>query len=321
MSKQLLIEQLDQAIDRMLANPEAMEVDPQVAELLRIAGELRDLPGPDFKATLKADLERRAAMTKTIAVRPGFRTITPYLLPQGAEFIDFLKRVFDAEETFRAEAGPGRVHAEVRIGDSMLMVGVGSGRKMPMSLELYVPNVDDACKRAINSGCVALEPVEDAHWEPVRLGVVQDPEGNLWSIVTHLGPTYIPEGRHSLSAGFVVKGAARFMDFVKQAFDAQEIRRWEWPGGFYGSFRIGDSVAGVNESGSHEWLRPMTAMINLYVPDCDTLYEKALRAGATSISPVADQPYGVRSGAVEDAWGNQWFIATPLNVSGDVDGI
>ena len=314
MSKQHLIEQLDQAIGRMLANPDAMPlaVDPQVEELLRIARELRDLPGPDFKGNLKADLERKAVMTKTLVVRPGFRTITPYLLPQGAEFIDFLKNVFDAEETFRAEAGPGRFHAEVRIGDSMLMVGMGSGRKTPASIELYVPSVDDVFKRAIDSGCVALEPVEDAHWEPVRLGVVQDPEGNLWSIVTNLGPSYIPEGRHSLSAGFVVKGAARFMDFVKQAFDADEIRRWEWPGGFYASFRIGDSVAGVNEAMSHEWLRPMTAMINLYVPDCDALYERALRAGATSISPVADQPYGVRSGAVEDAWGNQWIIATPL---------
>ena len=57
----------------------------------------------------------------------------------------------------------------------------------------------------------------------------------------------------------------------------------------------------------------MTTMINMYVPDCDTLYEQALRAGAKSISPVADQPYGVRSGAVEDAWGNQWFIATPYS--------
>src|SRR5207253_1599269 len=127
--------QLDQAIGRMLANPEAMplSVDPEVMELLGIARELRDLPGSDFKANLKADLERKAIMmsTKTVASRPGFHTITPYLLPQSVEFIDFLKRVFDAEEMFRAESVPGRFHAEVRIGDSMLMVGVGSGRKMP----------------------------------------------------------------------------------------------------------------------------------------------------------------------------------------------
>jgi PhnB protein len=289
-------------------------VDPEVVEMLRVARELRDLPSSDFKANLKADLERKAIMmsTKTAVARPGFHTITPYLLPQGLEFIDFLKSVFDAVETFRAEAGPGRFHAEVRIGDSMVMVGGGSGRKMPAGISVYVPNVDEVYKRAVDAGCVELQPVQNAHWEPIRFGCVQDQEGNGWSIVTHLGKSYIPEGHHSISAGFAVKGAAQFIDFLKQAFDAQEIQRWEWPGGLFASFRIGDSVVGVSESTNHEWMRPMTTMINMYVPDCDTLYEKALRAGAKSISPVADQPYGVRSGAVEDAWGNQWFIATPL---------
>ena len=300
----------------MLASPEAtpLSVDPEVVELLRIARELRDLPGSDFKANLKADLERKAVMmsTKTVVARPGFHTITPYLLPQGVEYIDFLKRVFDAEETFRGEVGPGRFHAEVRIGDSMLMVGVGSGRKMPAVISVYVPNVDEVFKRAIDAGCVELQPVENAHWEPIRFGCVRDQAGNDWSIITHLGESYIPEGGNSISAGFAVKDAARFIDFLKQAFDAHEIQRWEWPGGLYGSFRIGDSVVGACDSANHEWMRPMTTMINLYVPDCDALYEQALRAGAKSISPVADQPYGVRSGAVEDAWGNQWVIATPL---------
>src|SRR2546426_7437414 len=179
MSKQSLIDQLDQAISRMMADhPDDIpaSVDPEVVELLRIARELRDLPGPDFKATLKADLERKAIMmsTKTVVFRPGFRTITPYLLPQGLEYIDFLKRVFDAEETFRAKAGPGRFHAEVRIGDSMLMVGVGSGRKMPAGISVYVPNVDEGYKRAIDAGGVELQPVQKPHWEPIRLRCVED---------------------------------------------------------------------------------------------------------------------------------------------------
>jgi PhnB protein len=196
----------------------------------------------------------------------------------------------------------------------MLMVGVGSDRRMPAAIEVYVPNVDEVYKRAIDAGCVELQPVQNSHWEEpaTRFGCVQDQPGNMWSIATHLGNSYIPEGRNSLSAGFVVKGAARFLGFLKQAFDAHEIQRYEWPGGLFVSVRIGDSVAGISESTNHEWMRPMTTMINMYVPDCDLLYEEALRAGAKSISPVADQPYGVRSGAVEDAWGNQWFIATPL---------
>src|SRR5713101_7806193 len=118
MSKQPLIDQLDQAIDRMLANPDAVpsSVDPSLVELLRVARDLRDLPRSNFKTSLKTDLEGKAIMTtKTIVFRPGFRTITPYLLPPGPEFVDFLKGVFDAEETERAETGPGRFHAECRI--------------------------------------------------------------------------------------------------------------------------------------------------------------------------------------------------------------
>jgi PhnB protein len=315
MSKQPLVDQLDQAISGILANPDFMpaSADPALTELLEIAAGLRGMPRLDFKASLKADLERKAIVSaKAVVFRTGFRTITPYLLPPGPEFIDFLKRVFDAEETERTETGPGRFHAEVRIGDSMLMLGVGSGLSMPASIEVYVPNVDEVYKRAIDAGCVELQPVQDAHWEPIRLGCVQDKAGNVWVIATHLGKSDIPEGRNSISAGFVAAGAARFIDFLKQAFSAQEIQRYEWPGGLYASIRIGDSVVGVGESTNHEWMRPMPAMIYMYVPDCDALYAQALRAGAKSISPLADQSYGDRHGGVQDQWGNQWYIASPI---------
>jgi PhnB protein len=317
MSKQPLIDLLDQAIGGMMAKPNAasLPADPEVAELLRLARELRGLPRADFKANLKAELERKAIMmigTKAAGLRSGFHTITPYLHPKSVEFLDLLKHVFGAEETLRTEVGPGMFHAEVRVGDSMLMLGVGSGYRMPAMMEVYVPNVDEVCRRAVDAGCVQLEPVENAHWEPIRLGCVGDPAGNVWAIVTRLGENYLPEGRHSVSAGFAVEGAPRFAEFLTQAYGAQQLQRWEWPGGFYASFRIGDSVVGVNEASGHEWLKPMKTMINMYVPDCDTVYRHALDAGAQSILPVAVQPYGVRSGAVEDAWGNQWFIATPL---------
>jgi len=215
-------------------------------------------------------------------------------------------------ETERTETGPGRFHAEFRIGDSMLMIGVGAGRAMPSSLELYVPNVDEVYKRAVDAGCKAVGPIEDAHWEPIRLGSVQDPAGNVWSIATHLGGNYIPEGRQSLSACLVAKGAAGLVDFIKQAFDGQEVRRWDWPGGMYASLKVGDAVVGVTESGNHEWMPPMPSMVYLYVPDCDSWYQRALQAGATSLSAPANQHYGDRSGGVIDAWGNMWYMATPL---------
>jgi uncharacterized glyoxalase superfamily protein PhnB len=317
MSKQPLIDQLDGAIAEILANPGVMpaSVDASIVELLRIARDLRELPAPSFKASLKSDIERKAQMSavKTVVFRPGFRTVTPYLFPPGPEFVDFLKNVFGAEETERTPTGPGRFHAEFRIDDSMLMVGVGSGRTMPVSLELYVPNTDEVFKRAIGAGCKELVPVQDAHWEGgLRLGCVADPAGNNWSIATRLGGSYIPEGRNALSAGLVVTGAARLVDFMKHAFDAKEVQRYDWPGGMYAALRIGSSVVGVSEAGNHEWMRPMPAAVYMYVPDCDALYQQALRAGATSVSAPADHDYGDRSGGVTDAWGNIWYMATPL---------
>ena len=249
---------------------------------------------------------------KTEELREGFRTITPYLLPPGLEFVDFLKNVFGAEETFRGEPGPGRYHIELRIGDSMLMAGVGSGRNMPMALELQVPDADAVYKRALDAGCAQLQPLEDAHWETgLRLGSVQDKAGNQWVIATRLDSNRLPENRISLSASLVVQGAARQVEFLKQAFGAEELHRHEWPGGLYVSLKIGNSTMGVSEAGNHEWMRPMPAMIYMYVPDCDALYERALRAGAASLTPPTNQSYGDRSGGVTDPWGNMWYIATP----------
>ena len=318
MSNQPPIEQLDQAITGMLSGSEATpsSADPRVIELLGVARDLRQLPSPGFKASLKADLERKKIMKANIVqsaapVRRGFRTITPYLvLPRGSEYIDFLKNVFGAEETLRHETGSGRAHVELRIGDSMVMVGIGAERRVPAGLTLYVPNVDEVYDRAVAAGCKALQPVEDAHWEPIRLGTLQDPEGNGWSICSYRGVGYIPEGRHSLSTGFCVSGAPRLLDFMKQAFDATEVQRWEWPGGMYAWMQIGDSFVGVAEAGNHEWMPPVSVMVLMYVPDADAVYHQALRAGATSLQEPANQSYG-RSGGVVDAWGNQWYMATP----------
>jgi PhnB protein len=315
MSKQPLIDQMERAISRILANPDAAPEtsDAEIVELLSIARDLRTLPSPGFKSRVRTELERKTQMsTKTVVFRAGFRTVTPYLLPPGPEYVDFLKSVFGAEETERTQISPGRFHAEFRIGDSMLMLGVGSGMTMPTSLELSVPDVDDVYKRAIEAGCKELEAVYDAHWEGgLRLGVLQDPAGNAWVIATHRGGNYIPEGRNSLSASLVAAGAAQLVDFMKHAFDAKEVQRYEWPGGLYAAIRVGDSVVGVSEASNHEWMQPMPSMIYMYVPDCDALYQQALSAGATSMSAPANQSYGDRSAGVKDAWGNIWYLSTP----------
>src|SRR5215471_6722073 len=151
MSKQPLIDQLDQAITGMLADADraTASIDASLIELLHIARDLRELPRPGFKMRLRAELERDISMsTKTVQFRQDFRTVTPYLLPTNADFLDFAKRVFGAVETSHHDS-PRGFHAELRIGDSMLMVGGGSGLSMPAALHVYVPNADEVYQRAL----------------------------------------------------------------------------------------------------------------------------------------------------------------------------
>jgi len=64
---------------------------------------------------------------------------------------------------------------------------------------------------------------------------------------------------------------------------------------------------------AHGQWQPMPTAFYLYVPDSDAVYRRALEAGATSVAPPADQPYGHRMGWVQDPFGNQWFISMPIN--------
>jgi PhnB protein len=314
MSKRSLIDQLEETLSRIMTDPQgaAVSVDPVVLELLHLARDLRDLPRPDFKAALKSDLERKALMsTTTVTLRPGFRTITPYLLPPGPEFTDFLKRVFDAEETDRTETGPGRFHAEFRIGDSMLMVGVGSGRHLPGTFIIYVKNAGETYRRALEAGATSLAEMTENYGD--RFGVVQDAAGNGWCIATYLGtqPIVAQEQLNTITTSFGVVGSARFIQFLKQAFNAEEVIRYDsGEKVIHAKIRIGNSIVAIGEARSPEQAKPV--MIYMYVADCDAMYDQAVRAGAKSISPVANQSYGDRHGGVEDAWGNQWYIATPL---------
>jgi PhnB protein len=72
--------------------------------------------------------------------------------------------------------------------------------------------------------------------------------------------------------------------------------------------RIGDSILECSEAHG-EW-GPQTATVHLYVPDVDAVYERALKAGTTSLSEPKDQFYRERSGGVMDEWGNNWYVAT-----------
>lgn len=116
-----------------------------------------------------------------MALREGFHTVTPYLTTNNVEgLIKFTKRTFGAVETYRTEMGPGRVHVEIRIGDSMVMIGGGPDvTSVTAMLILYVHDVDAGYKRALDAGAVSVqEPVDTPDGE--RRGGVRDAFGNLW---------------------------------------------------------------------------------------------------------------------------------------------
>jgi PhnB protein len=117
----------------------------------------------------------------------GYHSITPYLVLSNArEFIAFARRAFDAKELEFHDLGEGRVHAEVRIGDSILMFGQGGGQfpLFPAQLYLYVPDVDSTYRRALDAGATSVAEPDDKPYGDRSAGV-KDPFGNVWYIATH----------------------------------------------------------------------------------------------------------------------------------------
>lgn len=116
----------------------------------------------------------------------------------------------------------------------------------------------------------------------------------------------IPEGYHAATPYLIVQGVAKLIDFLEQAFEAEEIERSPGPDDtiMHASVRIGDSVIMMGEPpADHE---PMPGSIYLYVNDTDAVYKRALQAGATSMMEPADQFYGDHNAGVKDASGNVW---------------
>lgn len=138
-------------------------------------------------------------MSKVPHIPKGYNSITPYLIVKGAaKAIDYYKQVFGATEVFRMDQPDGRVgHAELKIGDSHIMLadenpnmGLGytsaeSIGASPVSIYLYIPDVDQVAQRAVAAGAKILRPVENQFYGD-RSGFIQDPFGHLWGIATHV---------------------------------------------------------------------------------------------------------------------------------------
>ncbi len=319
MAKRSLSEQLDQAVEAILAGAEAAPgADAAaLAPLVDLARVLRDLPSANFRERLKADLHRSATMTtQTLEATPTeLQTVTPYLTVQNLdELIDFTKRAFDAEELVRGGPGSGGgLHVELRIGDSMLMMGGGPnwrGEPRPTALHHYVKDVDAVYQRALQAGGISIEEPVDQFYGDREAGV-KDPAGNNWYIATHQGESYIPEGMRAVTPFLQPRGAGQLIEFLKRAFGAEESACHRRPDGtiMHAKVRIGNSIVEMGEA--HGPIQPLPTTFFVRVEDADTAYQKALQAGGTSQSEPANQPYG-RVAAVADGFGNSWCLVAPI---------
>lgn len=160
---------------------------------------------------------------KVKPIPDGYHTVSPYLvLDECAKAIEFYKKAFGAEEGLRMAGPDGKIgHAEVRIGDSVVMMSdemppmpgqpgtYKSPKKAGLStaaLFLYVKDVDASFDRAVKAGCTVRAPVTDMFWGD-RFGQVIDPFGHSWSLATH---------KEDLSPQEMGKRQQEFMAKMKQ---------------------------------------------------------------------------------------------------------
>jgi PhnB protein len=276
-----------------------------------------ELSVPEMHQRMAAlEAQQSAGRTSPTFIREGFRTVTPYVVvADAAALLDFVRTTFDAAETLRTTGPGGGVHAEVRIGDSMLMVGGGHPdrpiRIQPIvtAFHLYVPDVDATYARALQAGAESIgEPRDQEYGE--RGAGVKDRSGNVWYIATAKGERYVPQGWQTLNVYLHPLRAEPVIAFMTRAFGATGVEKYASPDGVirHAHLRIGDSVIEMGEA--HGPYQPMPTRFYLYVPNADASYRRALEAGATSIHEPRDQPFGDRMGGVKDAFGNEWYLAT-----------
>ncbi len=271
-----------------------------------IGTHIKDVPVADMQ---KAVEEWAAAQTKP-ARREGLYTVTPYLIAGPAvELIDFVKQAFGAVESFRATGSAGGLHCEVKIGDSIVMIGGGPGfDARPAAIHLYVSDVDEVYARAVEAGATSMVAPSDQEYGE-RVAGVKDVGGNEWYIAKRFDQTPIQD-LHNVTLYFHPAGAPKFINFLENAFGAQVLERHQSNEGFvyHAKVRLGDSIVETGEA--HDQWQPMQSAIYMYVDDVDAAYKQALSAGATSALEPTDQPYGDRTAWVNDEFGNTWYLST-----------
>ena len=331
-----LIDQLEKAVQAMLARPEDQgldrreDFDPAVSVLLGIARDLRDLPREDFKVRLRTNLEGSTQMEnaakqavssdapKQETMPSGYHTIAPYIIvPRAGEFIEFLTNAFGGTERFRVGRAPGSeliMHAEVQIGNSVVELADAYDPipAAPAAIHLYVDDAHSSFKRAIDAGATSIYDVGE-HVSGDTQGAVRDPFGNLWYIAMKGDWTPAPgELVPSVQPYLHLHGSEKMIPFLENAFGGVVQGPVPMsPEGhvLHATVQIGDNTLELDEANGE--FQPMPCHLHLHVDDADALYGRALRAGASSIDAPSNKPYG-RSGGVKDPFGNSWYVTSPL---------
>ena len=326
MAERALSGRLDRMVDTILARGDATAAlaDPELAPFAGLVVEMRHYPNPEFTARLKTRLKERTTMSTvamttpttaplTTTAREGITTVTPFLRTRDDAVARFLKQVFGAVETSTTSLPNGAVHRELRVGSSMLMIGEGAAEDAvpvrPAAYHVYVEDVDGTFARALAAGGTSLgEPADRPYGE--RSGFIQDAAGNHWYIGRPFTGPAVPQGLQTVTPYLHPQGVPDYIEFLTRAFGAVEEARHLAPGGrvMHAQVRIGNAAL---ELGEPDPAAPRPTTFYLYVDDADALYARAVAAGATPLTPPADQWYGDRVGSVQDPSGTLWYIARP----------
>jgi PhnB protein len=359
-------EQFDNLVDAVLAQGDELSImfpQRELASMVLMATGLRELPSGNFRATLKADLIRRATLAGE-AVRTAVET-RPTVIPRlcfkdTRRAIEFYQRVFGAKEIMRLVDPDQKIGiAQIQIGTARILLsdeypqlGAVSPETLGGStvrIKLMVQDVDATTQRALAAGATMVRPVQDEFYGE-RVGQIADPFGYTWIIATHKedmsteemqrrlnewsersegkmasnpavskaessesmkSVPYIREGFRTITPYILVNGAAKFIDFLVEAFGAEERGRVPVPGGkiMHAEVKLGDST--IEMSDGNEQFAPTPVTIHLTLPDHVAAYRNALKAGAISLYEPATQFYGENEAGVRDPFGNEWYLTPP----------
>jgi uncharacterized glyoxalase superfamily protein PhnB len=285
------------------------------------------LPRAEFKAALRADLQRRTSMNEATAPstvpikstnfrRVNFPNIAPYFLVNRAPaFIEFLVSAFEGIERIRVPRPDGSImHAEVAVGNSVMEMGDANEQypQRSMTTHLYVPDAHATYARALQAGAIAIFAPTDEHPSGDLWGAAKDPFGNTWYIATRKDWSGGPEGFLTVQPYLHLRNAHDMIPFLEAALAAKATGVHKSPDGIvrHATIEIAGATLEIDEAQGD--IQPTQSYLHVYVPDADALYAKAIAAGAKSVHAPYTATYGERSATIDDPFGNTWFLATYL---------